>query len=213
MWPQLPQLLERLPALLADADRPRLVVGITGAPGSGKSTLAVQLAAELSARSLLAGSVQMDGFHYSNAVLAQLGRQDRKGAQDTFDVDGYLHTLDRCRSIADDGAPAQVLAPVYRRDLHEPVAAGSLVAGDGVVLTEGNYLALDVAPWERVRSRIDLLIMLRVPEPVLLERLIARHREHGRDAAAAAHWVRTVDLPNAQAVNACASRCDVVWEN
>ncbi len=201
-------LAHRLARRLGGSGSPsRLVVGLAGPPGSGKSTLCERLAALLDERRLLAGAVPMDGFHLSNTVLDLLGRHGRKGAPDTFDVDGYLATLDRVRA---PGAP-DVLAPVYRRDLHEPVAAGSLVAGPGVVLTEGNYLALAEGPWAEARARIDVLVMVAVPEAVLVERLVARHEAHGRAAADAAHWVRTVDLPNASTVVSSASRCDEVW--
>ncbi|MDU0349292.1 phosphoribulokinase [Actinomyces sp. MRS3W] len=185
----------------------RVVVGLTGAPGAGKSTLAASLEEQLRDRGLLAGAVPMDGFHMSNAVLDALGRHGRKGAPDTFDTAGYLVTLDRVRA---QGCP-DVLAPIYRRDLHEPVAAGTLVRGPGVVVTEGNYLALDSGGWEEVRTRIDVLVFLEVPEAELITRLVARHRDFGRSAADAGHWVRTVDVPNARLVAACAPRCDEVW--
>ena len=207
--PRLPSLVTRLNAMLDDgADR--IVVGLAGAPGSGKYTLARLLARRLDERGLLAGEVPMDGFHMSNAVLDQLGRHGRKGAPDTFDVAGYLVILDRIRRTGPDG-PAEVLAPVYRRDLHEPVAAGTRVQGRGVVVTEGNYLALDSGGWEGVRERIDLLIMLEVPEHHLITRLIRRHKSFGRTHADAAHWVRAVDVPNSRLVAACAGRCDEVW--
>ncbi|MDO5065611.1 MAG: phosphoribulokinase [Actinomyces bowdenii] len=183
----------------------RAVVGLTGAPGAGKSTLAAELEALLAGRGLLAGSVPMDGFHLSNAVLDAVGRHERKGAPDTFDVAGYLAVLDRVRT------GAEVLAPVYRRDLHEPVAAGTLVSGPGIVVTEGNYLALEAQGWAPVRERIDVLIHLEVDEEELSRRLVARHQAFGRDRAQAGHWVRTVDLPNARLVSASAHRCDQVW--
>lgn len=197
--------LDRCRTLL-DTGAPRVIVGLTGAPGAGKSTVAELLAQGLSAAGLLAGCAAMDGFHLSNAALDDLGRHGRKGAPDTFDTDGYLALLDRVR------AGCEVWAPVYRRDLHEPVAAGARVAGDGVVITEGNYLALEDGPWREVRERIDLLIHLHVPPDELARRLLARHRAFGRQAADAAHWVRTVDLPNARTVEAAAARCDEVWE-
>ena len=201
-------LVDQLTQRLTADDAPeRLIVGLVGAPGSGKSTIAEQLKTDLKAAGVFAGLVAMDGFHLSNAVLEELGRSNRKGAPDTFDVEGYLATLDRVRA---DGAP-QVFAPAYRRDLHESVAAGSIVSGTGVVVTEGNYLALETRGWGAARERIDLLIHIDVPEEVLVLRLINRHEEFGKNPLAAGHWVRTVDLPNARLIATSVHRCDEVW--
>ena len=80
---------------LADAARPARpprVLGITGAPGAGKTTLVAGGARRgRAADPRLAGRVAhvpMDGFHLPNAELDRLGRRDRKGAPDTFDVAG-----------------------------------------------------------------------------------------------------------------------------
>ena len=201
-------LVDQLTQRLAADDAPeRLLVGLVGAPGSGKSTIAADLEGRLREAGIFAGLVAMDGFHLSNTVLDELGRRNRKGAPDTFDVEGYLMTLDRVRA---DGAP-QILVPVYRRDLHEPVAAGSLVSGTGVVITEGNYLALETRGWGAARERIDLLIHIDVPEEVLVLRLLNRREDFGMNPLAAGHWVRTVDLPNARLIATSVHRCDEVW--
>ena len=88
---------------------------------------------------------------------------------------------------------------------------GSIVSGTGVVVTEGNYLALETRGWGAARERIDLLIHIDVPEEVLVLRLINRHEEFGKNPLAAGHWVRTVDLPNARLIATSVHRCDEVW--
>ena len=72
----------------------RRVLGITGPPGAGKSWLASRIVEALGGRAVL---VAMDGFHLDDVVLRTLGRRDRKGAPDTFDVGGYVALLRRLR--------------------------------------------------------------------------------------------------------------------
>ena len=80
-------LVARVVALSANTDG-RVLIGIAGAPGSGKTTLAQVLTSRLGGFPAVA-HVPMDGFHLADVELARLGRADRKGAPDTFDVDGY----------------------------------------------------------------------------------------------------------------------------
>ena len=93
------------------------------------------------------------------------------------------------------------------------MSAGGVVSGTGVVVTEGNYLALETRGWGAVRERIDLLIHIDVPEEVLVVRHINRHEDFGKNALDAGHWVRTVDLPNARLIATSVHRCDEVWRN
>lgn len=89
----LADLVARSRALLSSRDR--VILGVAGAPGAGKSTVTAALTAALGEECVV---VPMDGFHLSNEVLRGLGRRERKGAPDTFDVAGYRALLERLRA-------------------------------------------------------------------------------------------------------------------
>lgn len=183
----------------------RRIVGIAGPPGAGKSTVAEALVRLLGARAALIG---LDGFHLSNAELDRLGRRQRKGAPDTFDVTGYLELLRRLRARA---AGAVVYAPVYHRELGAALAADVGVPAEvDVVVTEGNYLLLDVPPWGEVRALLDDAWFLALDEETRVRRLVSRHVRHGKTQAAAVAWVAGRDEPNAALVRPCARRADLV---
>lgn len=172
----------------------RRIIGIAGAPGSGKSTLAAELAAADPATTVV---VPMDGFHLARSELERLGRADRKGAPDTFDVDGYTDLLERIRRHPD----RTVYAPRFDRHIEEPIAnAIAVEPHHTTVVTEGNYLLVGHGGWERVLPLLDECRFVEIGETLRRGRLIARHVEHGRAPADAADWVRTVDDPNAALV-------------
>ena len=77
----------------------------------------------------------MDGFHLSNAQLDRLGRRDRKGAPDTFDVNGYVAALHR---VVSGYGETDVYVPEFDRAIEESVAAGLVVPhASRLVVTEG----------------------------------------------------------------------------
>ncbi len=195
-----------LAALLARAARlthgPRRLLGIVGPPGAGKSTLSVALVEGLAGRAVL---VPMDGFHLDDAVLADLGRSERKGAPDTFDAAGYVHLLRRLRAQDD-----VVYAPVFRRE-QEQAVAGALSVPPGVplVVTEGNYLLGDGA-FRAVRDLLDETWFLELDPGLRRRRLVARHVRNGRTPRAAERWVAASDDRNAALVDATRGRADLV---
>ena len=81
----------------------RRLVGLVGPPGVGKSTLAERLAATDPGAAVL----PMDGFHLPQERLRQLGRRERMGAPDTFDVDAFVSVLRDVRNsdMYINGAP------------------------------------------------------------------------------------------------------------
>lgn len=184
----------------------RVIIGLTGPPGAGKSYFAQGLVHTLDSAAYL----PMDGFHLSNAQLVRLGRHDRKGAVDTFDVDGYVATLQRVAGAYD---AVDVYVPDFDRRLDDPVAAALVVPATArVVVTEGNYLGLDTDGWAPVRGVLTQLYYVDCPTEVRRERLVQRHIAGGRSADDAQAWVDTVDEPNARLIATTRGRCDRIFD-
>ena len=182
----------------------RRILGVTGAPGAGKSTVAEALVAALDGHAVL---VPMDGFHLANGELERLGRRGRKGAVDTFDSAGYAALLRRLR----DPAEGCVYAPVFRREIEEPIAGAIRVQPDvPLVVTEGNYLLVDTGAWAAVRTLVDAVWFLAPPEPLRLDRLVRRHEAFGKPPAQAREWALGTDQRNAELVEATRGRADLV---
>jgi pantothenate kinase len=198
----LAQLVERARRLVRPGRR--RILGITGAPGAGKSTVAEALVAALDGDAVL---VPMDGFHLANAELVRLGRRDRKGAADTFDAAGYAALLRRLR----DPAEGCVYAPLFRREIEEPIA-GAIPVQPGVplVITEGNYLLVDGGGWAPVRGLLDEVWFLDPPDPVRHDRLVRRHEEYGKPPDEARAWAFGSDQRNAELVQGTRDRADLV---
>jgi pantothenate kinase len=138
----------------------------------------------------------MDGFHYDDAILKQRGLRNRKGAPETFDIAGFEHLLKRIRAVEPD-----IAIPVFDRTM-ELARAGAAIVGSEVkfILTEGNYLLLDEAPWSNLAPLFDLAIFLDVPRAELERRLLRRWHEHGRSDEDARAWVASNDMPNVDRV-------------
>lgn len=171
----------------------RTVVGLAGAPGSGKSTVGEALVARLADRAQL---VSMDGFHLPQARLVELGRRDRMGAPDTFDVDGFVALLRRLRS-----ARGTVVAPGFDREIEEPTPGAVRIGRErSLVVVEGNYLLHDEGGWAAARPLLDLTLFVGLEQGIRLGRLTARHERYGKTAAAARAWALGPDEANARLI-------------
>ena len=201
----LAELTVRAQALIAQARTVghRQILGIAGPPGAGKSTLAEALAAALGPDAVVVG---MDGFHLANAELERLGRRARKGAPDTFDIDGYLALLRRLRQPSE----TVIYAPRFDRGLEESIGSAIPVSPETpLVITEGNYLLLDAPGWCAVADYLDESWYLEVPEDLRMSRLVTRRQTYGDAVPDARAWVATVDEPNAAVVESSRERADI----
>jgi pantothenate kinase len=186
-------------------DGGRLLVAIAGAPGAGKSTLAEAIVAALAGRAEL---LPMDGFHLPQARLRELGRRDRMGAPDTFDVDGFIETLAALRpAFGNSGFSLPV--PGFDREIEESVPAAHYISPEfPIVVVEGNYLLLDSGGWERALPLFDLTFFVGVDPGIRMARLVARHERFGKSPADARAWAAGPDQRNAELIEATAARAD-----
>ena len=197
--------IERAKALCAEGMRK--ILAIAGAPGSGKSTVARLLQLALPDCSVL---VPMDGFHLANKELEGLGRKERKGAPDTFDVKGYLALLQRLRNQKHDEV---IYAPEFDRTIEEAIAGSIPVFPETeLIITEGNYLCLTQGDWQNLAELFDEKWFVMAPQQERQQRLINRHCYFGRTPKEAKTWVEQTDEPNARLIENNRTEVELVIE-
>jgi pantothenate kinase len=195
--------LER--ASMLENSSERFILGIVGKPGVGKSTFTDFLGEHLS-EDLLA-ILPMDGFHMSNEELLELGRRDRKGAPDTFDVRSFTQTLAAIK--VSNGA--DIKFPIFKREIEASIPdAGVIPAQAKLVIVEGNYLLHDQSGWEQVGSFLDEAWYLQVDDEQRMQRLIARHIAFGKSPEDAKNWSEGTDEANARVIDKSESKADFV---
>ena len=207
MTPHLPVLVDRATSLLETQGR--AVLGIAGEPGAGKSTVAEMLMPQLRAAlgEDAVGHLPMDGFHLADVQLDRLGLRDRKGAPDTFDVDGYVAALRRLHDEPD----RTLFVPGFERELEQPIAAAIAIPPTArLAVTEGNYLLLPHGGWERVQPLLAEVWYVDVADDVRRERLVRRHEQFGKSPDAARSWVDQVDEANARLIRSTRDAADLV---
>ena len=196
--------LERVISLTHDLDT-RVIIGLVGKPGAGKSTLSSYLLKKLPKDTT--ALVPMDGYHLSNAQLALLGRRDRKGAPDTFDSYGYADLLQRIK----ENHNQDIYFPIFHREIEESIAAEGVIHPDtSLVLTEGNYLLLGDAGWNRVAPTLTECWFVDVDDDRRMARLVARHIKFGKSSEEAHAWAHGTDQHNADLIETTRMKADVI---
>ena len=181
----------------------RRVLGIAGGPGVGKSTIAQRLAVELGAA---AAYVPMDGFHMRQAKLEALGTAADKGMPHTFEGAAFAEFLGALKAVTGD-----MNGPGYSRKIEDVVDdAFSVPAAARLLVVEGNYLLLAMAPWWKVKPLLDRAVFISVPRELVRARLLKRHAEEGlfTEERNRAH-IERVDLANYDLVARSRPRADV----
>ncbi|WP_088632657.1 nucleoside/nucleotide kinase family protein [Phaeobacter sp. 22II1-1F12B] len=170
---------------------PRALIAVAGPPASGKSTFAAQLVAHLNQSTHSAVLVPMDGFHLDNSVLARRGLLARKGAPETFDVDGLVSAMWRLAT------EQQLYLPSFDRGQDRSVAGRIEVNSmHTLAVIEGNYLLCRDAPWNHLRPLWSMSVFLNEPNHVLFDRLVQRWLDNKHDLREAQARAQNNDMAN-----------------
>ena len=195
-------LFEQIQSLL-DRERPRTLIGIVGKPGAGKSTVVEEVSKKFDSK--LVSIIPMDGFHLSNEELISLGRRDRKGAPDTFDVEGFTSLIERVKT----NNHVDHKFPIFHREIEASIADEGIVPKESkVVVIEGNYLFSEDHNWNGIYPLLDHTWFIDINDEIRIERLIARHIRYGKTPEAAETWSRGSDETNARFVGLTANRAE-----
>lgn len=173
----------------------RKIVALAGPPASGKTSLSLVLADRMSSTGSNTTVVPMDGFHLDNRILAELGLLHRKGAPETFDVEGLLRLVQALPNSE------QVFYPTFdRNEDFARAGSGMIDAQCDCVVIEGNYLLFDAPVWKELCRFWDVSIRLDVPAQILQQRLVQRWVDFGLSFEEAERRTNDNDMPNASIV-------------
>lgn len=197
------QLLVEEIASLLQGSKPRTMIGIVGKPGAGKSTVVTEIQKQFSAEEV--AIIPMDGYHLSNEELIKLGRLERKGAPDTFDVEGFISLITRVRNEIDKDHTF----PIFHREIEASKAdEGIVLRNTKVIVIEGNYLFSEEQNWSEVFPLLDQSWFIEIDDEIRMQRLITRHIKYGKTPQEAEEWSRGSDEANAKFIAKTASRAE-----
>lgn len=197
------QLLVEEIASLLQGSKPRTMIGIVGKPGAGKSTVVTEIQKQFSAEEV--AIIPMDGYHFSNEELIKLGRRERKGAPDTFDVEGFISLITRVKNEIDK----EHTFPIFHREIEASKAdEGIVLRNTKVIVIEGNYLFSEEHNWSEVFPLLDQSWFIEIDDEIRMQRLITRHIKYGKTPQEAEEWSRGSDEENAKFIAKTASRAE-----
>ena len=186
----------------------RFLIAVVGSPGSGKSYLAERLPSELNElldRSV-ATSFAMDAYHLHNDILQAQGILPHKGCHFTFDVEAFSKILLDIKEKL-----LNINCPIYDRSLHNPTPNAKIIsASHRIVVVEGNYLLLDIHPWQLLKHLFNYTIFIEVDDLIQYERLLARHTASGKSKKEAVAKISRTDLPNGKLIERSKHRADQI---
>lgn len=195
-------LFEQIQSLL-NGQNPRTLIGIVGKPGAGKSTVVEEISKKFDSKTV--SIIPMDGFHLSNEELISLGRRERKGAPDTFDVEGFTLLI---KSVKIDHSVDHKF-PIFHREIEASIADEGMVPKESkVVVIEGNYLFSEAHGWNGIYPLLDHSWFIEIDDEIRIERLIARHVRYGKTREEAEAWSRGSDETNARFIGLTAYRAE-----
>ena len=151
---------------------------------------------------------EMDGFHYDDIVLQDLGLLSKKGSPNTFDVPGFTFMLKRLF----ENKEKSIAVPVFDRELAVSRNSSNIIENSvRHLIVEGNYLMLKEKPWSDLLKFYDTTIVINISPNVIRKRLEDRWKSLTEKVRS--KKILENDLPNAKYISANSLNTEFLYEN